>query len=260
MVLKHHLSLILAVFKCINFLFCFRSQKPPSDGDKDGQIINKKRNSTKAGTLNSQIRKSDIEIPEISLQNCSLGKVVNPSDEIENENQGKSSDYAGTPMKMINISCSLDDELQQEFPESSNVHLTSREGKTTIASNYFTELVNKDFKSKRKNGENRKKVIRPKQCLPRCKDEITKTVEKLTASIVKKPNLKRKKPNNRVYKQRRYEKALSGSISPPSDADNLGKTLNRKQYSSQTIQVMFMTRNAKIGYLCFFLLRLGPNC
>ena len=59
-------------------------------------------------------------------------------------------------------------------------------------------------------------------------NDTTKVVETVTASITKQQKLKRKKRNrsNSSKKHQRYVSALNGNISPPSDADELGKKYN----------------------------------
>ena len=56
-------------------------------------------------------------------------------------------------------------------------------------------------------------------------DTITKVVETVTASLTKQQKLRRKKRNriNSSKKHQQYISALNGNISPPSDADELGK-------------------------------------
>ena len=86
--------------------------------------------------------------------------------------------------------------------------------------------------------------------IPRYNDKMTKTVEKLTTAIVRKPKLKNKRRHISAARQKKYDRALRDSISPPSDADSLGKKHNINWYWLETvIPVMFMAMMSKIRYL-----------
>ena len=94
----------------------------------------------------------------------------------------------------------------------------TRKTKEALKSNHTEKKLERDFKAKNFGND-------AYWTSKHANDTITKVVETVTASLTKRQKLKIKKRNriNSSKKHQRYISALNGNISPPSDADELGK-------------------------------------